>query len=54
MDSKVPWTLCAISLPVMLIKQYVNVVQIREASKWLAEGDRADRARLGLPKNKSS
>lgn len=50
MDSGVPWTLCAISVPIMLFKQYVNVVQIINASKWLAEGDRAERTRLGLPK----
>ncbi|GAM90760.1 hypothetical protein ANO11243_088050 [Dothideomycetidae sp. 11243] len=53
MDSGVPWTLCAVSAPVMLFKQAVNIIQIREASKWLAEGDRAERARLGLPKKKS-
>ena len=50
MDSFVPWLLCILSAPVMLFKQYVNFVQIYEASKWLAHGDRAERARLGLPK----
>lgn len=48
MDSTVPWILCVVSFPVMAFKQYVNVIQIREASKWLAEGDLADRARKGL------
>jgi len=50
MDSTVPWILCAISLPIMLFKQWVNVIQIVKASKWLAEGDLAERARQGLPK----
>ena len=50
MDSTVPWILCAVSAPVMLFKQYVNVVQIVQASRWLAEGDQAERARLGFPK----
>ncbi|KAF2726079.1 hypothetical protein K431DRAFT_213844 [Polychaeton citri CBS 116435] len=45
MDSAIPWTLCAISLPVMLFKQYVNIVQLVKASQWLAEGDRRDRAK---------
>jgi CDP-diacylglycerol--inositol 3-phosphatidyltransferase len=34
----------------MLFKQWVNVVQLVKASKWLAEGDRKDRKRMGLPK----
>jgi len=50
MDSTVPWILCAVSGLVMLFKQYVNVVQIVQASRWLAEGDRAERARQGFPK----
>lgn len=50
MDSTVPWVLCAISGPVMLFKQYVNVVQIVQASRWLAEGDRAERARQASQK----
>ena len=52
MDSRVPWILAVCSAPIMLFKQYVNFVQIYEASKWLAEGDLAERARLGLPKVK--
>jgi CDP-diacylglycerol--inositol 3-phosphatidyltransferase len=50
MDSIVPWTLVVISTPVMLFKQSVNVVQIIKASEWLAQGDRDDRAKAGLPK----
>lgn len=51
MDSMVPWTLTIISAPVMLFKQYVNLVQLAKASKWLAEGDRKDRKKLGLPRS---
>jgi CDP-diacylglycerol--inositol 3-phosphatidyltransferase len=50
MDSFVPWVLTIGSSPVMLFKQWVNVVQLVKASKWLAEGDRKDRKRMGLPK----
>ncbi|KAK8210950.1 CDP-alcohol phosphatidyltransferase-domain-containing protein [Phyllosticta capitalensis] len=53
MDSTVPWILAAISFPVMAGKQFINVVQLVKASKWLAEGDRAERQRLGLPKKKN-
>jgi CDP-diacylglycerol--inositol 3-phosphatidyltransferase len=34
-------------------KQLINVVQLVKASKWLAEGDRAERKRLGLPRRGS-
>ena len=50
MSSTVPWVLTIASAPVMLFKQWVNVIQLVKASKWLAEGDRRDRKRLGLPK----
>ncbi|PSK51783.1 hypothetical protein B9Z65_3050 [Elsinoe australis] len=53
MDSTVPWILVIISAPIMAFKQWVNVIQIVKASKWLAEGDLAERAKLGLPKKKS-
>ncbi|KAF4550782.1 CDP-diacylglycerol--inositol 3-phosphatidyltransferase-like protein [Elsinoe fawcettii] len=53
MDSTVPWILCIISFPIMAFKQWVNVIQIVKASKWLEEGDLADRAKQGLPKDKS-
>jgi CDP-diacylglycerol--inositol 3-phosphatidyltransferase len=43
MDSTVPWVLAAISLPIMLGKQVINVVQLVKASRWIAEGDVADR-----------
>jgi CDP-diacylglycerol--inositol 3-phosphatidyltransferase len=52
MDSFVPWTLCVISMPVMLFKQFVNVVQLVEASKWLAEGDRKMRKQAGFDKKR--
>lgn len=50
MDSAVPWVLTLASAPIMLFKQGVNVVQLFQASKWLAEGDRRDRKKLGLPR----
>ena len=43
LDSTVPWILAAISSPVMLGKQIINIVQLVKASKWLAEGDVAAR-----------
>lgn len=46
MDSTVPWILTLASSPVMLLKQWINVVQLVQASKWLAEGDRRDRKKL--------
>jgi len=39
MDSEIPWILAGISFPVMAIKQFLNIVQLVKASKWLAEGD---------------
>lgn len=52
MDSTVPWILTIASAPVMLFKQGVNIIQLVKASKWLAEGDRMDRKKLGLPRRK--
>lgn len=52
MDSSVPWALVIISAPVMIFKQYVNGVQLWEASKWLAEGDRKQRKQAGLDKRR--
>jgi CDP-diacylglycerol--inositol 3-phosphatidyltransferase len=43
MDSTIPWVLAAISFPVMFGKQVINVVQLVKASRWIAEGDVADR-----------
>ncbi|EAW20216.1 CDP-alcohol phosphatidyltransferase family protein [Aspergillus fischeri NRRL 181] len=34
-----PWLWLTLSSPLMLFKQYVNVVQLVEASRWLARGD---------------
>ena len=48
MDSTVPWILTIASSPVMGFKQWVNVIQLVKASKWLAEGDRKDRKKAGL------
>lgn len=52
MDSKGPWIIAVACAPVMLLKQYINVIQLTEASKWLAEGDIAERAKKGLPRSK--
>jgi len=46
LDSTVPWILAGVSFPVMFGKQIINVVQLVKASKWLAEGDVAERRRL--------
>lgn len=48
MDSTVPWVLAAISSPVMLGKQVMNVIQLINASRWLGEGDRAARKKAGI------
>jgi len=39
MDSFWPWVIAGISFPVMFLKQFINVVQLVKASRWLAEGD---------------
>lgn len=54
MDSTVPWILTVASAPIMAFKQWVNFVQIYNASNWLAEGDREERKRQGLPKRKKN
>jgi CDP-diacylglycerol--inositol 3-phosphatidyltransferase len=51
MDSTVPWILAVASFPVMAGKQWINVVQMVKASKWLAEGDREMRRKAGLPRS---
>ncbi|KAL2003202.1 hypothetical protein VTN02DRAFT_4702 [Thermoascus thermophilus] len=43
LDSFWPWVITGISAPVMALKQFINVVQLVKASKWLAEGDLANR-----------
>ena len=47
-DSTIPWALLAASTPFMLFKQYVNVVQLIEASKWLVQGDVEKRRKVQL------
>ncbi|KAK0703379.1 hypothetical protein B0T26DRAFT_756942 [Lasiosphaeria miniovina] len=48
MDSTVPWIIASISFPIMLPKQFINVVQLIKASRWLAEGDIKTRRERGL------
>lgn len=50
MDSFWPWTIAAISVSVMVGKQIINVVQLINASQWLAEVDRKNRRAQGLPR----
>lgn len=50
MDSFVPWTLVSISAPIMAFKQYLNIVQLVQASKMLAEVDVKTRKANGLPR----
>ncbi|KAA8648412.1 CDP-diacylglycerol-inositol 3-phosphatidyltransferase [Aspergillus tanneri] len=38
-DSAVPRKLLAVSSVFMILKQYVNVIQLIEASKWIVQGD---------------
>ncbi|KAB8556595.1 hypothetical protein FH972_025632 [Carpinus fangiana] len=45
MDSTVPWVIAIISCVPMATKQIINVIQLMDASKWLAEGDREQRAK---------
>ncbi|KAK2780126.1 cdp-diacylglycerol-inositol 3-phosphatidyltransferase pis [Colletotrichum kahawae] len=54
MDSFWPWVLTGVSFPIMAMKQFLNVVQIVKASKWLAEGDLAMRRAQGLPRKVKS
>ena len=51
MDSTFPWILAAVSFPVMAGKQIINIIQLVEASRWLAQGDIAERKRKGLGQN---
>jgi len=52
MDSFWPWVIAGVSFPVMAAKQFLNVVQLVKASKWLAEGDIKQRRAQGLPKKR--
>ena len=53
-DSTIPWTLAGVSLPVMVGKQVINVIQMIKASRWLGEGVVAARrqARLAASRKK--
>ncbi|KAL4913490.1 CDP-alcohol phosphatidyltransferase-domain-containing protein [Aspergillus aurantiobrunneus] len=44
-DSFWPWVITSASSPVMLFKQFVNVVQLIKAANWLVEGDLVSRRR---------
>ncbi|KAJ5288232.1 hypothetical protein N7478_003918 [Penicillium angulare] len=39
LDSTLPWIVTIIAAPVMAFKQFVNVVQLVKAARWMAEGD---------------
>ncbi|KAH8166408.1 hypothetical protein CIB48_g1830 [Xylaria polymorpha] len=52
MDSTWPWILAGISAPVMIIKNFLNIIQLVKASKWLAEGDVQARRNAALAKAK--
>ncbi|KAJ9137514.1 CDP-diacylglycerol--inositol 3-phosphatidyltransferase [Pleurostoma richardsiae] len=54
MDSTVPWIIASVSFPVMVLKQFLNVVQLVKASRWLAEGDVQSRKEKGLPRKKKA
>lgn len=50
------WVLASVCFPVMLAKQWINVMQLLNASMWLAEGDLAMRkkGRIGVSSGKKS
>ncbi|OAA67268.1 cdp-diacylglycerol-inositol 3-phosphatidyltransferase [Niveomyces insectorum RCEF 264] len=54
MDSFWPWVVAGVSFPIMAAKQFLNVVQLVKASKWLAEGDVEARRAAGLPRRKAA
>ena len=47
-DGFMPWLIMLLSMPVMIFKQWINVIQLVNASQWLAEGDRLARKSAGL------
>jgi CDP-diacylglycerol--inositol 3-phosphatidyltransferase len=53
MDSTLPWILAGVSFPIMAAKQFINVVQLVKASRWLGEVDVKMRREKGLPRKKS-
>ncbi|KAK7430607.1 phosphatidylinositol synthase 1 (CDP-alcohol phosphatidyltransferase1) [Neonectria magnoliae] len=52
MDSSVPWAIAGVCFPIMAAKQIINVVQLINASKGLAEVDIKTRREKGLPRPK--
>lgn len=54
MDSFWPWVIAGVSFPVMAIKQFLNIVQLVKASRWLAEGDVEARRAAGLPRSRKA
>lgn len=54
LDSTVPWIIAGISVVPMLVKQFINGVQLVSACRWLAEGDVEERRTTGLAKKKSN
>jgi len=53
-DSTFPWIITLVSAPVMLTKQFINIVQLIKASNWLVEGDRSKRRAARARKGKRS
>ena len=51
-DNTIPWILLYTTSVFMLFKQYINVVQLVEASKMLVQGDIEIRKRARLSKSK--
>ena len=51
-DDTIPWILLQASAVFMLFKQYVNVVQLIEASKMIVQGDVETRERMRLDRAK--
>ncbi|KAI1404155.1 CDP-alcohol phosphatidyltransferase-domain-containing protein [Hypoxylon fuscum] len=54
MDSTWPWIITGVSAPIMALKQFLNIVQLVKASRWLAEGDVKARRAAGLPRKKGA
>jgi CDP-diacylglycerol--inositol 3-phosphatidyltransferase len=52
MDATWPLRIARLSSPIMALKQWINVLQLVKASKWLAEGDIQARKDAGLLKRK--
>jgi len=50
MASTVPCILAGVSVLGMVFKQYLNLLQLVTACKWLAEGDLEVRRKAGLPR----